>query len=237
MDSKFIILSGAGVSTNAGIPDYQSDKEKSQALIDLFWDDSLTDEQFNSDPRYHQFKEDISKARPTLSHIFPTILAKEGRLKRVYTQNVDCLYQKAGLPSEYLVEFHGSIEKDNIVRGDTEISEDVITQLLKDTSSGDGSEENLTVIIMGTSLRSYPFAAIVNMFPPGTTRILVDNHASKLASIRYQSDGYLTFVTDEEIRKVSIRRDFGTNPNYKDIIYDMDTDNFCSIFLDKLWPR
>lgn len=61
--------------------------------------------------------EDYINVSPTDSHYLCKWLYDKGWLKRVYTQNIDGLYQKTGLPED-LVEFHGSIAKNNIVNLD-----------------------------------------------------------------------------------------------------------------------
>lgn len=169
---QIIILSGAGVSTNAGIPDYRSGGYKGQELLELF---SNTYGKFINHPLYQQFKQDIKDATPTTSHILAKELHSRKLLKRVYTQNVDGLYQRAGLPSDMIVEFHGSIEDDSIVRYGDNIPEKAISLLLDDFNTLDP----LILIVMGTSLQVYPFAAIPNLVPKRSIRILVDLNTSR----------------------------------------------------------
>ncbi len=101
---NIVILSGAGVSTNSGIPDYRS-------ATGIFKQMNLSDpEAFfsrgnpHAKEAYEQFSQIILKAPPTSSHKFAKWLNDNGVLRRVYTQNIDGLYQKAGLPKEKLVE-------------------------------------------------------------------------------------------------------------------------------------
>jgi NAD-dependent SIR2 family protein deacetylase len=46
--------------------------------------------------------------KPTITHYFLKLLADKGLLRRVYTQNIDTLERMAGVPSDLLVEAHGS---------------------------------------------------------------------------------------------------------------------------------
>ena len=52
---------------------------------------------------------------PSNAHTFCGWLHKQGWLKRVYTQNVDGLHQKGGVPDELVVEAHGSLQKQSTV--------------------------------------------------------------------------------------------------------------------------
>ena len=51
------------------------------------------------------------KYRPTPTHFFLKLLEEEGLLRRVYTQNIDCLERVCGLSAEKLVECHGTYAK------------------------------------------------------------------------------------------------------------------------------
>lgn len=153
---QIIILSGAGVSTNAGIPDYRSYRSGSRELL-TFLTEKTTSNEFYSDSRLEIFN-DID---PTPSHFLAKELHERNLLKRVYTQNIDGLYQKAGLPEEMVVEFHGSISKKNVVRYDEDIPNDVIRKLLEDFQDN----KPIIMLVMGTSMKVYPFAVIPNMAP------------------------------------------------------------------------
>jgi len=105
-----VVLTGAGVSTEAGIPDFrgprglyvtrQYDPEK---VFDIDW--------FSRDPRFfYEFSRDfidlMKNTGPTFTHRFLATLEQQGRLKGVITQNIDALHQVAG--SKKVVELHGS---------------------------------------------------------------------------------------------------------------------------------
>lgn len=105
---KAIALTGAGVSTESGIPDFRS----AGGLWSRF--DPLeygTLGAFEDDPRkvWNMLKEliDIADAKPNPGHTALAKLEKAGILKGIITQNIDMLHQKAG--SHTVVEFHGSI--------------------------------------------------------------------------------------------------------------------------------
>ncbi len=105
-----VALTGAGISTVAGIPDFRGpqglyvtrryDPEK---VFEVGW--------FRRAPEYfYEFSRDFvatAKAvRPTFTHRFLAELEQQGRLDGVVTQNIDILHQLAG--SRNVVELHGS---------------------------------------------------------------------------------------------------------------------------------
>lgn len=111
-ESKSIVsLTGAGIGTSAGIPDFRSPDEglwqKDPSKMILF-----TDVGFASDPKgFYEFGRELlprfQDAQPTLAHHFLARLGKENKLKCVITQNIDGLHQKAG--SKNVIEMHGGL--------------------------------------------------------------------------------------------------------------------------------
>lgn len=108
---NIIVLTGAGISTNAGIPDYRS----ANGMLRMFTNSQISDELYNK----------MKNAKPTIGHNFCKYLHDKGWLRRVYTQNIDGLHQKAGLSEDMIVEFHGSIYKNNVVLYDQPIADNV----------------------------------------------------------------------------------------------------------------
>ncbi|KAG0029116.1 NAD-dependent protein deacetylase sirtuin-2 [Podila clonocystis] len=112
---KIIVMTGAGISTAAGIKDFRSpgtglydDLGKynlpfPEAVFDLAF--------FKETPGpFYRLAKDLfpGKYHPTLTHYLLPLLAKKGLLLRSYTQNIDSLEKMAGLPEDLLVEAHGS---------------------------------------------------------------------------------------------------------------------------------
>lgn len=110
LSRALVVLTGAGVSTAAGIPDFRGprglyvtrryDPEK---VFDIGW--------FSRDPRFfYEFSRDfidlMIRSGPTFTHRFLVALEQQGHLKGVITQNIDALHQLAG--SSKVVELHGS---------------------------------------------------------------------------------------------------------------------------------
>ena len=115
--SKVILLSGAGISTTAGIPDFRSPKTGLYANLQKYslpYPEAIFELDFfleTPEPFYTLTRELFpGKFRPTKSHLFIKLLQNEGLLLRNYTQNIDMLERLAGLDEEFLVEAHGSFK-------------------------------------------------------------------------------------------------------------------------------
>lgn len=105
-----VALTGAGISTAAGIPDfrgpqglYVTRRYNPDKVFDIDW--------FRHSPEdFYEFSRDlvevVKDVRPTFSHHFLAELEKAGSLMAVITQNIDMLHQMAG--SRRVVEMHGS---------------------------------------------------------------------------------------------------------------------------------
>jgi len=106
----FIAFTGAGISTESGIPDYRSKGgiwDKFQPVyIDEFM--SSRDARVKYWNRKVELYPDLIKAQPNAAHNGLAELHKLGLLKTIITQNIDGLHQKAGMPDEAVIELHGN---------------------------------------------------------------------------------------------------------------------------------
>ncbi|MEJ2690695.1 MAG: Sir2 family NAD-dependent protein deacetylase, partial [Deltaproteobacteria bacterium] len=106
---KTVALTGAGVSTESGIPDFRG-KDGLWSLYDPI--EYGTIGAFRRDPHkvWRMLTEllTIADARPNQGHLALATLEQKGLLAGIITQNIDGLHQKAG--SSKVVEFHGSID-------------------------------------------------------------------------------------------------------------------------------
>ncbi|MDD9138050.1 NAD-dependent protein deacylase [Fructobacillus sp. CRL 2054] len=108
---KIVFLTGAGVSTASGIPDYRSKNGVYQGL-QYSPEYLLSDQAFQGIPEIqYQFMQDnlyFPDAKPNVIHEKMADFVREGRA-RVITQNIDDLDVKAGLSDKQLIRFHGSL--------------------------------------------------------------------------------------------------------------------------------
>ncbi|XP_061692215.1 NAD-dependent protein deacetylase sirtuin-1 [Syngnathoides biaculeatus] len=111
---RILVLTGAGVSVSCGIPDFRSrdgiyarlavdfpDLPDPQAMFDI--------EYFQRDPRpFFKFAKEIypGQFQPSPCHKFISMMDKQGKLLRNYTQNIDTLEQVAGV--QRIIQCHGS---------------------------------------------------------------------------------------------------------------------------------
>ena len=104
-----VVLTGAGVSTESGIPDFRSDSGI-WAEVDPFEVASI--QAFRRDPErvwgfYRERIHMLSGAEPNAAHSALADLEQRGLVEAVVTQNIDTLHSRAG--SREVVEVHGSI--------------------------------------------------------------------------------------------------------------------------------
>lgn len=106
-----IVLTGAGMSTESGIPDFRSANGVWQKIDPKKVATPQALENYYSD--FHSFYskriDDLEDVQPHLGHYALAELEKEGLVDGIITQNVDGLHQKAG--SEKVYEIHGSLKK------------------------------------------------------------------------------------------------------------------------------
>ncbi|TLQ42820.1 SIR2 family NAD-dependent protein deacylase [Streptomyces marianii] len=106
------ILSGAGISTDSGIPDYRGPNGLWRR--DPEAEKLVTYEYYMGDPEIRRRswqmrrKNRTLKAEPNAAHLAVAELEKSGIPVRVITQNVDGLHQLAGVPSRKVLELHGT---------------------------------------------------------------------------------------------------------------------------------
>jgi len=109
---KIVVFTGAGISTESGIPDFRSPG----GIWSKFDPEDFTIQKFVSDPearrKQWQFlvKNDfMTTAEPNNAHIAIAELETMGKLDAVVTQNIDNLHQKAGNSPEKVFELHGNM--------------------------------------------------------------------------------------------------------------------------------
>ncbi|KAI3643265.1 hypothetical protein MP228_012820 [Amoeboaphelidium protococcarum] len=112
---NIIVMSGAGISTSCGIPDFRSPSTGLYSNLEKFnlpYPEAIFDMEFfleEPEPFYALAKELYpGNFTPSLAHHFIKLLATKKLLLRNYTQNIDTLERVAGIDEELLIEAHGS---------------------------------------------------------------------------------------------------------------------------------
>ncbi len=111
--SRVTVLTGAGISTDSGIPDYRGPQgvwtrdPSAQRLVSL--DAYLADPDVRRRAWASRRVHPAWTAEPNTGHRALVELERTGRLVALLTQNIDGLHQRAGLDPELVVELHGTI--------------------------------------------------------------------------------------------------------------------------------
>ncbi|WP_304163915.1 Sir2 family NAD-dependent protein deacetylase [Phenylobacterium aquaticum] len=107
---RIVAFTGAGISTESGIPDFRSPGGVWSRMK------PITFQEFTADPdkrheawsRAFSGKAGWTGRAPNAGHFALARLAAQGRLSSVITQNVDNLHQDSGVPAERVIELHGN---------------------------------------------------------------------------------------------------------------------------------
>jgi len=107
---RVVVLTGAGLSTASGIPDFRSPGGRWERYQPVPLPEFLADEAARE--RYWRYKGEtwqlIRAAEPNPGHRALADLAHAGRVELLVTQNVDGLHERSGFPRERLVDIHGT---------------------------------------------------------------------------------------------------------------------------------
>jgi NAD-dependent deacetylase len=110
---RITVLTGAGVSTDSGIPDFRGPDGLWTRDADAGRAASL--EAYLSDPEVRRLSwrtrlgSPVWTAKPNAAHKALVELERSGRLRTVVTQNIDGLHQKAGSDPHRVLELHGTL--------------------------------------------------------------------------------------------------------------------------------
>ena len=110
---RVVVFTGAGISTESGIPDFRSPG----GIWERFDPDDFTYQKFVSDPEARKKHWQMlweggltTGAEPNAAHYATAELDRLGKLDCVITQNVDNLHQRAGVPDDRVFELHGNMQ-------------------------------------------------------------------------------------------------------------------------------
>jgi NAD-dependent SIR2 family protein deacetylase len=128
---RLFVLTGAGCSTDSGIPDYrdaEGEWKRAQPVMFLpFMNDESTRKRYWARSvigwRYFQ------RARPNAAHLALAELERQGRVELLVTQNVECLHDAAG--SENVVDLHGRLDRVRCMSCEQRIPRDEFQELLR----------------------------------------------------------------------------------------------------------
>lgn len=198
---KTVVLTGAGMSTESGIPDFRSVKgiyrEIPEEVLSLSYFLENVREFYSLLQRFMDHRE----ALPNIGHKILADWESRGLVKHVITQNVDGLHQKAG--SKKVLEIHGSLETASCmkckkqypfyeildskkyfcdcqehnkfpIKPDVVLYEEEVPLYNKAISMVSNCD---LLLVLGTSLSVYPVAGLLH-FTPKLCPIVIINNSS-----------------------------------------------------------
>ncbi|MCH4266756.1 MAG: NAD-dependent protein deacylase [Solobacterium sp.] len=206
---KIVFFTGAGVSTDSGIPDFRSRDGLYNMKYKYPPETIISHEFFEENPNefYRFYKDKMLNldARPNETHLFMAKLEEAGRSLGVVTQNIDGLHQAAG--SKHVYELHGSVlrnyctkcgkfyDASYIAKSDgIPVCEDDGAIIKPDVVLYDESlNEDVVLgavkaissadvlVVLGTSLVVYPAAGLIDYFK-GDHLVLINRTATSYDS-------------------------------------------------------
>lgn len=108
--SNIVGFTGAGISTESGIPDFRSPNGVWARNRTVYFEEFVRNEQDRIE-YWRQKTEgwpDMRDARPNAGHLAFVALARHGKLQAMITQNIDGLHQASGLDPALVLELHGN---------------------------------------------------------------------------------------------------------------------------------
>ena len=108
--SRMVVFTGAGISTDSGIPDFRSPGGVWSRMKPIYFQDFVSDPAKRREAWTRTFTGAAgwTGAKPNGGHYAVARLARAGKVAAVITQNVDNLHQDSGVPADMVIELHGN---------------------------------------------------------------------------------------------------------------------------------
>ena len=107
---RAVVFTGAGISTESGIPDFRSPGGIWTRMAPIDFADFLASEEARRETWRRRFamEETFRAAAPNRGHRAVAELVRRGKAAAVITQNIDGLHQASGIAAERVIELHGN---------------------------------------------------------------------------------------------------------------------------------
>ena len=110
VSERTVILTGAGISTESGLPDFRSDngfwtKNKPIQFNEFLLSEEKQRLSWERNIELHLL---LRKIKPNIGHAFVKKITNMRKNNFLITQNIDGLHQKSGVPKNKIIEIHGS---------------------------------------------------------------------------------------------------------------------------------
>jgi NAD-dependent deacetylase len=103
-------FTGAGISTECGIPDFRSPGGLWTRNRPIPFDEFLASREMRAEAWRRRFamEQEFAAAKPGRGHLALASLYRSGKAPAVVTQNIDNLHQSSGISAEHVIELHGN---------------------------------------------------------------------------------------------------------------------------------
>jgi len=107
---RAVVFTGAGISTESGIPDFRSPGGIWSQMAPIYFDEFLASEEARRETWRRRFamEAEFGGAEPNRGHRAVDALVRRGKVAAVITQNIDGLHQASGIPADKVIELHGN---------------------------------------------------------------------------------------------------------------------------------
>lgn len=107
---RAVVFTGAGISTESGIPDFRSPGGFWTRYKPIEFNEFLASEDTRLEAwrRFLMIRQTIGEARPSAGHVAVARLVEMAHVSHVITQNIDGLHEQAGVPRDRIIEIHGN---------------------------------------------------------------------------------------------------------------------------------
>ena len=108
--ASIVAFTGAGISTESGIPDYRSPGGIWTKFRPIDFGEFMASDEARRETWRRKFAshEVLQKATPNAGHRALARLVEQGKMTAVVTQNIDGLHQASGVPDAKVIELHGN---------------------------------------------------------------------------------------------------------------------------------
>jgi NAD-dependent deacetylase len=107
---RAVVFTGAGISTESGIPDFRSPGGIWTRMAPIDFQDFLASKEMRRETWRRKFaiEPTMRAAAPNRGHRAVANLVRRGKVAAVITQNIDGLHQASGVPEDKVIELHGN---------------------------------------------------------------------------------------------------------------------------------
>jgi NAD-dependent deacetylase len=107
---RAVVFTGAGISTESGIPDFRSPGGIWTKMMPIYYDEYVRSAETRRESwrRRFEMEDTWTSVKPNSGHLAVAKLVSRGIVSHVITQNIDNLHQDSGVPDDKVIELHGN---------------------------------------------------------------------------------------------------------------------------------